>query len=150
MPAWFVPRALWEGKLSGGGNTWFTREYVPRFYGTARIETSLSAVGEGYANFGYAGVAVAGAAFGALASMLRPRRRPGVDRDLLGAALPVVLTPLLFSLVRGDLYQGGSLTIATVILTTGAYLLVTTSPSVTRDSVGPPAAGTARRPSVLR
>jgi len=149
VPAWFVPRALWADKPNGGGNTWFTREYVPRFYGTARIETSLSAVGEGYANFGYGGVAVAGAAFGALASALRPRRRSGADRSLLAAALPVVLTPLLFSLVRGDLYQGGSLTIATVILTTGAYLLVSTStsPSATRDGTAPPAP---RRDTVLR
>lgn len=125
-PAWFVPRALWEGKPNGGGNTWFTSTYVPRFYGTARIETSLSTVGEGYANFGYAGVAGAGIVLGAVASQLRPRRRQDETTagGLLGTTLTVVLTPLLFSLIRGDLYQGGSLTIATVGLTMAGYYVV--------------------------
>lgn len=122
VPAWFIPRALWDDKPSGGGNTWFTSTYVPRFYGTERVETSLSAIGEGYSNFGYAGVAVAGAAFGFLAGALK--RRHLARRGLLGATLTVSLTPILFSLIRGDAYQGGSLTIATVILASGIYLIV--------------------------
>ncbi|PPF81331.1 oligosaccharide repeat unit polymerase [Subtercola sp. Z020] len=122
VPAWFVPRAVWANKPSGGGNTWFTSTYVPRFYGTTKVETSLSAVGEAYGNFGHGGVAVAGALMALLASTLtRSRLR---ERGVLGLTISVSLTPILFSLIRGDAYQGGSLTIATVLLATVMYLVV--------------------------
>ncbi|RFA18743.1 O-antigen polysaccharide polymerase Wzy [Subtercola boreus] len=123
VPAWFVPRAFWENKPSGGGNTWFTSNYVPRFYGTTKVETSLSAVGEAYGNFGHLGVGIAGALMAVLASALsRGRLR---ERGVLGLTISICLTPILFSLIRGDAYQGGSLTIATTLLATGIYLAMT-------------------------
>ena len=122
VPAWFVPRAVWDDKPSGGGNTWFTSTYVPRFYGQTKVETSLSAVGEAYGNFGHGGVAVAGALMAVLAAALsRSRLR---SRGVLGLTISVCLTPILFSLIRGDAYQGGSLTIATTLLSVVIYLLV--------------------------
>lgn len=121
-PTWFIPRALWAEKPSGGGNTWFTSNYVPRFYGVNRVETSLSAVGEGYANFGFPGVLLAGSALGALGVALRRQQFP--RRGLLGRTLIVSLSPLMFSIIRGDLYQGGSLTAASTILACGLYFVV--------------------------
>jgi hypothetical protein len=126
MPAWFVPRALWEDKPSGGGNTWFTSTYVPRFYGPEKVETSLSAIGEGYGNFGLPGVAMAGGLIALIASALT---RNGFSRKgLFGATVTVSLVPLLFSILRGDAYQGGSLFIATLVITTAIYLLATHPP----------------------
>lgn len=122
-PSWFIPRALWEDKPFGGGNTWFTSTYVPRYYGSARVETSISAVGEAYGNFGWAGVAVAGVAFGLLAGSFSRERL--ARRSLLGATATVCLTGQLFSLVRGDLYQGGSITVATLALAGILYVVVT-------------------------
>jgi hypothetical protein len=50
-----IPRFLWPGKPLGGGNTWFTSKYFPEYYGSDHIETSISFLGETYANFGAAG-----------------------------------------------------------------------------------------------
>ena len=123
VPSWFVPRAVWEDKPYGGGNTWFTSTYVPRYYGTARVETSVSAVGEAFGNFGWIGVAAAGAAIGLLGGAFSRERL--ARRSLLGATATVCLTGQLFSLVRGDLYQGGSITIATLTVVGVVYVLVT-------------------------
>ncbi len=136
VPSWFVPRGLWEDKPYGGGNTWFTSTYVPRYYGAARVETSVSAVGEAFGNFGWIGVGVAGAALGVLAGAFSRERL--ARRSLLGATATVCLTGQLFSLVRGDLYQGGSVTIATLAVVGLVYLLVTRRSS-TRDATPAPA-----------
>jgi hypothetical protein len=121
VPAWFIPRALWEGKPSGGGNTWFTSTYVPRFYGEQKVETSLSAIGEGYGNFGLPGVALAGGVIALIASALTRGRF--ARKGLFGATITVSLTPILFSVLRGDAYQGGSLMIATVLIAGVIYLV---------------------------
>jgi hypothetical protein len=146
-PAWFIPRALWADKPSGGGNTWFTSTYVPRFYGTERVETSLSAIGEGYGNFGLAGVALAGVAVALLASYLT--RIHFARKGLFGAAVTVSLTPLLFSVLRGDAYQGGSLTVATVLICGGIYFLAS-RPAKEEKAVDQSGAASSGVPSVLR
>lgn len=122
-PSWFVPRALWEDKPFGGGNTWFTSTYVPRYYGSARVETSVSAIGEAFGNFGWVGVGAAGVVFGLVGGAFSRERL--ARRSLLGATATVCLTGQMFSLVRGDLYQGGSITIATLTLVGVVYIVVT-------------------------
>ncbi|MDO4045420.1 O-antigen polymerase [Clavibacter michiganensis] len=129
VPAWFVPRGLWEDKPFGGGNTWFTSTYVPRFYGVNRVETSLSAIGEAFANFGIPGVVAVGALLGLVAGLfIRARMR---RRGLLGAAIAVVVTPYLFSLIRGDAYQGMSTSIASLVILVGFFWISSTRKQVT-------------------
>lgn len=108
--AWFVPRGLWVDKPGGGGNTWFTSNFVPRYYGVERIETSLSAVGEAFANFGWLGLILIGLAFSLLAAALA-REKFGAG-SVLRSVLIVTATPLMFSLVRGDAYQNVSMLVA--------------------------------------
>ncbi|NDK91674.1 O-antigen polysaccharide polymerase Wzy [Gordonia desulfuricans] len=101
--AWFVPRAAWASKPGGGANTWFTQRYLPRFYGSERVETSISAVGEAFANFSWLGVIVAGMAFGLALFGLR-RSLVRSDR-VFQSSIVIVCTPYVVSLMRGDLYQ---------------------------------------------
>lgn len=106
MPAWFIPRSVWADKPFGGANTWFTTTYVPRFYGAERIETSLSAIGEAFANFGYVGIVVMAAFLGVLfTAFSRSRWDSGNIRQ---AAAIVVGGPMVFSVLRGDSFQSGS------------------------------------------
>jgi hypothetical protein len=129
VPAWFVPRGLWEDKPFGGGNTWFTSTYVPRFYGVNRVETSLSAIGEAFSNFGIPGVVAVGALLGLVAGLfIRARMR---RRGLLGAAIAVVVTPYLFSLIRGDAYQGMSTSIASLVILLLFFWISSTRKQVT-------------------
>ncbi|WP_414171320.1 O-antigen polymerase [Clavibacter tessellarius] len=129
VPAWFVPRGLWEDKPFGGGNTWFTSTYVPRFYGVNRVETSLSAIGEAFSNFGIPGVVAVGALLGLVAGLfIRARMR---RRGVLGGAIAVVVTPYLFSLIRGDAYQGMSTSIASLVILVLFFWFSTTRKQVT-------------------
>jgi O-antigen polysaccharide polymerase Wzy len=113
VPTWFVPRKLWSGKPYGGGNTWFTSKLVPRFYGPDRVETSLSAIGESFANFGYVGIIVVGALTGAMGAFIeRIRRR----RTLRGLTICITVVPLFASFIRGDAYQNAPLALATIVL----------------------------------
>jgi hypothetical protein len=102
---WFLPGSIFPWK-PGGANTWFTKEYLPGFYYPFHIETSISAIGEAYANFAWLGIVVVGALLGWAAARLSTRYRVA---SLLGTVLYVVLTPLFFSFVRGDSYQNLSL-----------------------------------------
>lgn len=97
---WVFPSSVVGEK--GGGNTWFTRTYLPRYYYPDKVETSISAPGEAYANFGWPGIAVVGALTGALAA--------GFSRAFSGAqgrgiVLSAKLAPAFFSFLRGDAYQ---------------------------------------------
>lgn len=114
VPAWFVPRNLWEDKPFGGGNTWFTSTYVPRFYGENRVETSLSAIGEAFSNFGFVGVIAVGALLGVVTSLFIRSRI--ARRGIQGTTIAVVITPLLFSTIRGDAYQGMSTSIGSLVI----------------------------------
>jgi hypothetical protein len=116
---WFLPGRLVPWK-EGGANTWFTREFIPDFYYPFRIETSISAIGESYANFSWPGILVAGALVGWAAAALSIRR---TGATLQGQVLYVVLTPLFFSFVRGDAYQNISL-IATVAALTAVMVKI--------------------------
>ncbi|MCO7239733.1 O-antigen polysaccharide polymerase Wzy [Aeromicrobium sp. CnD17-E] len=102
---YFLPSSIYPAK-DGGANTFFTERYLPRFYYPFRIETSISAVGEGFLNFGWIGVALSGALVGfAAARFLRLGAQASVTRK----SLQVLLTPIFFSFVRGDSYQNLSL-----------------------------------------
>lgn len=117
---WFIPGELLASK-SGGANTWFTMSYVPRFYYPDRIETSISAIGEGFANFGYIGIILAalGVGFAAAKIGLSGRRQP--IADTLSA---ILLTPLFFSLLRGDSYQNLPLVILVFLISRCMLLAV--------------------------
>lgn len=112
--AFFVPRALWEGKPYGGGNAEFTSKYLPRFYGYKRIETSISAIGEGYLNFGPLGVLIVGGVFGFIAeSFLRFRFAP---RHLWKSVAYCAAVPAFATLLRGDAYHNLPLLISILTL----------------------------------
>lgn len=108
VPTWFVPGDLIPWK-DGGANTWFTREYVPRFYYPDKIETSISAIGEAYANFRWAGIVVVGVLVAIVAAKLSVRRS---GDGFMKMTIAAVLTPLFFSFIRGDSFQN----LSTVIL----------------------------------
>ncbi|MFC9360240.1 O-antigen polysaccharide polymerase Wzy [Rhodococcus sp. NPDC057014] len=111
--AWFIPRRFWEGKPGGGGNTWFTSNYLPRFYGPERVETSLSVVGEAFANFGWFGVVGVGVVFALVPVVLR--REVVARGSLFRTALTVSATPIMLSLTRGDAYQNISVLLACTV-----------------------------------
>ncbi|WP_060915968.1 O-antigen polysaccharide polymerase Wzy [Microbacterium oleivorans] len=108
VPTWFVPGDLIPWK-DGGANTWFTREYVPRFYYPDKIETSISAIGEAYANFRWVGIVVVGVLVAVAAAKLSVRRS---GDGFMKTTTIAVLTPLFFSFIRGDAFQN----LSTVIL----------------------------------
>lgn len=111
VPTWFVPGSIIPSK-DGGANTWFTKTYLPTFYYPNEVETSISAIGEGYANFAWPGVALIGSLVGwAAARFGRLKRCGSIGSD----ALYVILTPVFFSFVRGDAYQNLSLAVAIVL-----------------------------------
>jgi oligosaccharide repeat unit polymerase len=120
VPGWFVPRALWSSKPFGGGNTWFTSNLLPRFYWPYRVETSLSAPGEAYANFGYWGLLFVGGLTGLLAAVVdRIRRRKTVP----ALTLAVTVSPLFGSFIRGDAYHNVPLVVTTVTACAFASLI---------------------------
>ena len=109
---WFVPGSLLPQKV-GGANAIFTRDYLPRFYYHDHVETSVSAIGEGYWNFGWPGIALIGALVGIAAARFTTYNH---DRTLFRTVLFVLLTPLFFSFARGDSYQNLSLVLLIVML----------------------------------
>lgn len=100
---WPIPRMLWDGKPAGGGNAWFTETYVPRFYGDAKVESSISFVGESYANFGWAGVVLGSALFGILIGLVHARFASSTDTFAL--PLYAALMGFLLPAFRGDAYH---------------------------------------------
>lgn len=137
VATWFVPGSLLESK-AGGANTWFTMTFLPRFYYPHRIETSISAIGEGFANFGYLGIGLVAVLVGWAAARigLRPHAQ-----TTLATLLAVILTPVFFSFVRGDAYQNLPLVI---VLTTCALLMervvsADSRPTARRTRQDPPA-----------
>lgn len=126
IPSWFVPRALWPGKPYGGGNAWFTSSLEPRYYWPDRVETSLSAVGEAYANFWYPGVLAVGALTGLACALTDRLRRRSTTASLARCA---VITPLFVSFIRGDAYHNGALALATLITCWAVAGLSRTAPS---------------------
>ncbi len=114
-PAWFIPRAVWPDKPLGGANTWFTSTYMPRFYGAEKVETSIAAIGEAMANFGFPGVLVVGLIIGSIVAAAGR----GLGSRSMGALERVsyaVLTPLIFSWMRGDSFQNFGLTASAVVI----------------------------------
>jgi hypothetical protein len=121
-PAWFVPRQLWSGKPYGGGNRWFTSNYEPRFYGTERVETSLSAVGEAYANFSWLGVILVGFLLGVVAGRLSVSG-PTTRGDPWITTKTACIGPVAVSFTRGDAFHNLPLAFLTLILVLSFGLL---------------------------
>lgn len=113
---WLLPSSLAGEK--GGGNTWFTRTYLPRYYYPDKVETSLSAPGEAYANFGWAGIVVVGGLTGAAAAGFS---RALTDAAGVGLVLNAKLGPAFFSFIRGDTYQNAALALLIAGLAVGLY-----------------------------
>ena len=108
-----VPRFLWPGKPSGG-NAWFTSTYYPGYYSIGQTQTSISLVGEAYANFGEVGVAAVGLLFGLILSVLYRRllRARGV-RTVLEYS---ILLGYALTILRGDAYHSLSSAALSIVL----------------------------------
>lgn len=109
VPLWFIPGSLIADK--GGANTWFTSTYIPRFYYPHHTETSISAMGEAFANFGYIGIVIVAALLGFACSKIGLRAE---GQTVRATAVSILLTPLVFSFVRSDAYQSFSVIILTL------------------------------------
>lgn len=133
IPGWFVPRAVWEGKPFGGANTWFTTNFVPRFYGAERIETSISAVGEAFANFGILGPILTGLILGLAAS--RYSRSEILQGGLSRRVSAILFTPLIFSIIRGDSFQSISTAIAVLVFGAICTSWLSVRPSFDRKDI---------------
>ena len=120
-----VPRALWSGKPDGGGNTWFTSAYYPRFY-EGHVETSLSLLGELWANFGEVGLAFGALLFGMVVGRLYRWMRSGDVRALLFYS---VIAGCCLTAIRGDAYQTVANLIGALITATVAAAVLTRTPS---------------------
>jgi hypothetical protein len=109
-----IPRAVWPEKPLGGGNAWFTQKYFPNFYGSEKIETSISLIGESLVNFGIAGVALVMLAFGFGLSWLYARfiTRAGI----IGAVAYAVSFGYAITLVRGDAFHSVTSLVLTLVL----------------------------------
>jgi hypothetical protein len=132
---WPVPRMLWAEKPAGGGNAWFTETYVPRFYGDAKVESSVSFIGESFANFGWTGIVAGSLLLGALVGLLHARL--GDSADVLRLPLYAALLGLLLPAFRGDAYHNVTSGLFVVAVCTALRLVVVARPR--------PAAVTPRR-----
>lgn len=104
VTTWIVPRSLWAGKPLGGGNAWFTQTYLPSYYGPDHVESSISFIGEAYANFGPLGALVLTALVtAAVARFYRwyLRRRP----EPLPVAIFATCLGEIIVWLRGDAYH---------------------------------------------
>jgi oligosaccharide repeat unit polymerase len=110
-----IPRALWHGKPAGGGDTWFTETYFPDYYNAGgHTETSVSFIGESYANFGPAGIVVASLILGMFVAALYARLlRARTPRNVL---LYSVLIGYVVTLFRGDAFHSVTWSVMTVAL----------------------------------
>ena len=114
-----VPRALWAGKPAGGGDTWFTEKYYPEYYAAGgHTETSISFVGESYANFGVAGVVAGFFLLGLFVSVLYTRLTRA--EDVRTALLYALVLGYVVTLLRGDAFHSvtwAAMTVAVAVLT---------------------------------
>ncbi|WP_162237851.1 O-antigen polysaccharide polymerase Wzy [Microbacterium sp. Leaf347] len=101
---WLIPRAVWPDKPAGGGNAWFTSEFVPRFYGPNQVETSISAIGESFANFGWIGVLVVFFILGIVLTRLYSRLRTTIV-SIDGIVVYALMASYFFPVIRGDAYH---------------------------------------------
>ena len=120
-----VPRAIWAGKPAGGGSTWFTRTYYPEYYAAGgHTETSISFIGESYANFGIAGVAVGLFLLGVFVSVLYTRLVRASDvRTVLLYAL---ILGYVVTLIRGDAFHSVTWAAMTVAVALASWPVIVT------------------------
>ncbi|MBJ7457929.1 MAG: oligosaccharide repeat unit polymerase [Thermoleophilaceae bacterium] len=98
-----IPRSIWENKPLGGGNAWFTQTFFPRFFGPQKTETSISMIGEAYANFGRVGVPIVLFLFGMGLGIARwSLGRVTTPRGMVTYAVTVGYS---INIVRGDAFQ---------------------------------------------
>ncbi|MEV8136183.1 O-antigen polymerase [Microbacterium aurantiacum] len=138
VPTWFIPGELAPWK-DGGANTWFTRTYVPRFYYPDQIETSISAIGEAYANFRWVGIILVAALVAVAAAKLGVKRS---GDSLVKTTIAATLTPLFFSFIRGDAFQN----LSTVILILVCVWLFLGFTGAGRDAAKPSRTSTHQSP----
>ena len=135
--AWtyFVPRKLWPDKPFAGGNAWFTSTFNPRFYSSDRVETSISAVGEAWANFRWTGVIGVGLLFGAALGLWERLRR---ERAASGTVIVLYafVAPVAISFLRGDAYHN-----IPFVVTIGVIYLTFSRLSHRRSAIAGPAGG---------
>jgi len=93
-----VPRAILPDKLPTAGEV-ATKQLLPSLWSISGTAIQITSVGEGYLNFGWAGIVLAAVAFGFLLRLARMLER---RRDLLAVLLYAVLLPRLALLLRGD------------------------------------------------
>jgi len=117
-----IPRALFPWKSDGGGNTWFTKTYYPRFYYPDHIETSVSLYGEAYANWRLPGIVIVASLFGAgLGLVYSQFRRRSSPRWLLGYVAGIGTFALM---LRGDAYQTTTSLLAVIVVSCLSVRLV--------------------------
>jgi hypothetical protein len=119
---WPVPRMVWSDKPAGGGNTWFTQTYVPRFYGDAKVESSVSFIGESYANFGWVGVVLGSVLFGILIGLVHTRL--GGSAGAFSLPLYAVLLGFMLPAFRGDAYHNVTSVLFAVAVWSGLRLVL--------------------------
>lgn len=109
-----VPRSLWPEKPLGGGNAWFTSTFFPKFYGPQKTETSISMIGEAFANFGRVGVPIVLFLFG----LLLAAARWGLGRVTTprGMVMYAVTVGYSINVVRGDAFQSVTRYVLTIAL----------------------------------
>jgi hypothetical protein len=112
-----IPRRLWPGKPLGGGNAWFTQTYFPDFYAQGNVETSISYIGELYANFGSAGIVLGFFGLGIATAIVGRRLRRSADA--ISTVVSVVTVAFLIQLLRGDAFHS----VTTWVLTVAAVQL---------------------------
>lgn len=113
-----VPRAIWPGKPLGGGNYWFTTTYFPGFYGNVHAETSISFLGELYANFGSGGIALGCCCLGFMLAVFRRRVFEGQSARAL--VVYAITIGYVVSGLRGDAFH----TVTNWVMTIGLLLVI--------------------------
>lgn len=104
----FVPRSIWPTKPIGSGAT--IMESLHREF----TNVSCPLVGEGYINFGIAGVVLFGLAVGYLVSWLDTRYWSSSNNNEQSRAAYVFLLPMFFFMLRGDLMSSWAYTMGYV------------------------------------
>jgi hypothetical protein len=122
-----IPRAVWANKPAGGGDTWFTETYFPEYYATGgHTETSISFIGEAYANFGVAGVLFGSLLVGMLLSFLYTRFVE--QRDVRGVVLYSITVGYVLTLLRGDAFHSVTSAVVSIVLACCVWPLVVFRP----------------------
>ncbi len=119
---YLIPRFLWTDKPLGGGNVWFTSTYYPSFFGPDHVETSISGLGEFFANFGATGMVLGLSILLGIVALAyrRIRQRPSA-RAIVHYSVGM---GYLITLIRGDAFHSVTNWLVTVILIEVAWRII--------------------------